>query len=448
MHTISTAAANHSRGVTLLDTVVGIALLLLVFLGIYGAFKLSVDVVINNKARAGAIALAEQRMEYIRSLPYTSVGTVGGVPSGALAQTESLTFNGVLYSRRTLVEYLDDPADGTGASDTTGIADYKAVKVDVSWTPRTGGTHDIFLVTRLEPTPDTITSTTPESSVSGGTLTVNVLNAASQPVANAQVTIANAATSPAVNLTTYTNTSGVVQLIGTPAASNYSVVVTKSGYSTAQTYTSSSQNRNPVPANLTVTNGQTTSSTFSIDQLSSLTMITLAYGTANPITNAVVTLQGAKTIGTSPIIYKYSASVGGTGSATTTISSLEWDTYSMFVNSSTGYDLASSCSPQPVYVAPGSSVTTTLYLAPHTTNSLPVKVITSSNGAPLAGASVTLSKSGYTATQTTDACGQTFFSGLSATKYSLSVSAAGHTTYNGSNISVSGTTTVYAVSLN
>src|SRR3989344_3874731 len=64
-----------SRGVTLIDTVVASGLMLLVFTGIVGVFRLSVDVVSNNKARAGAIALADERMEYIRSLSYGSIGT-------------------------------------------------------------------------------------------------------------------------------------------------------------------------------------------------------------------------------------------------------------------------------------------------------------------------------------------------------------------------------------
>ena len=426
-----------SRGVTLIDTVVGVALMLIVFLGIFAAFQLSVDVVLNNKARAGAVALADERMEYVRSLPYSSIGTVGGIPSGTLAQSESVTLNGVAYTRRTLVEYVDDPKDGTGAADTTGTADYKAVKVDVSWPSHTGA-RDVAVVSRFEP------SSGLESTVTGGTLTINVVDASGQPVSNAQVTVVNASSSPTVNLTTYSNVNGSITLPGTPAASNYAITVTKSGYSTAQTYASSAQNPSPSPANLTVSNNQTTSSTFAIDQLSSLTILTLLYDSTTTIGSVPVTVTSAKTIGTG--IHKYSASVGGTGSATTTLSSMEWDTYTMSVPSTTGYDLASSCSPQPVSLSPGASVSTTLYLAPHTSNSLPVKVVSGTDGSLISGASVQLSKTGFSATQTTDSCGQTFFSSLTTGAYTLSVSAPGHATFNASN--VQSTSTVYAVTLN
>lgn len=431
---------HYERGVTLLDTVVGTALMLVIFLGIAAAFQLSVDVVLNNKSRAAAIALADERMEYIRSLPYTAVGTVGGVPSGNLAQSEDVTLNGVTYVRRVFVVYQDDPKDGTGASDTTGIADYKTVKVQVSWNSRTGA-RSVSLVSRFEP------STGLESSVSGGTLTVNVVDAANQPVSNAQVHVVNSGASPAVNLTTYTNTNGSISLIGTPAASNYSVAVSKSGYSSAQTYSSSSGNPNPSPANLTISSSQTTSQTFAIDVLSSLTIITRDWGTGSTVGNVPIFLQGAKTIGSSPVVYKYSATVGGTGSPTTTVSSLEWDTYTMSATSS-GYDIASACRPLPVSLSPGSSTTTTVYLTPHTTYSLPVLVVSNSTGALIPGASVRLYKTGYDTTQSTDSCGQTFFGGLSQSTYSISVSAAGYTTYTSSSVTVGTATAQYQVSLN
>jgi hypothetical protein len=426
------------RGVTLLDTVVGVSLMLVIFVGVAATFQLGVDVVSNNKARASAVALLDERMEYIRSLPYTSIGTVGGVPSGTLSQSESLTLNGISFTRRTLIVYADDPKDGSAPADTTP-ADYKAVKVEVSWTSRTG-VRSVALVSRFEPKAGL------ESAVSGGILTINVVDSSSQPVQNAQVSIVNSSASPAVNQTTYSNTSGIVSIVGAPAASNYSISVTKSGYSTAQTYSSSGQNPNPSPANLTVTSNQTTAQTFAIDLLSSFTVITKSFADGSPITSAPISLRGTKTIGTNPVVYKYSSTVGGAGSATTSVSNLEWDTYIMSINAATGYDLASSCAPQPIALAANSSQTVTLYLAPHTSLSLPVKVTAAASGALVEGASVRLYKSGYDVTQSTDACGQTFFSGLTTGAYSLSVAKSGYTTFNGS--SINATSTVYQVSLN
>ena len=429
---------HDGRGVTLIDTIVGISLMLVVFVGIAAVFQLSVDVVTNNKARSGAIALADQRMEYVRSLSYASVGTVGGVPSGSLAQSESLSLNGVSYTRRTIVLYEDDPKDGSGSSDTNHIIeDYKAVKVDVAWTSRTGTRH-VDVVTRVSP-PTSSGESNPCTS-SCGNLSISVANASNQPLAGASVTISNSTTNPTINFSTFTNASGTVTLLATPAASGYGVVASEAGYSTDQTYSGTNSTK-PL---LTVSNNLTTSSTFQIDTLSSMTLLTLQYGSLAPITSVPFTMHGAKTTNSNPLTYKYNATLGGTGSATTTLSSMEWDTYSLSVATTTGYDLAYTCQPQPVALSPNSATTTYLYLAPHTTNSLSVEVTAASNGALISGASVHLFKTGYDTTQATDSCGQTFFSGLSSGTYTLSVSAAGHTTYTNNAFSVSGSTQAQA----
>lgn len=251
----------------MLDAVVGTALMLVVFVGIVGAFRLTVMAVSNNKARAGAIALANERLEFIRSLPYASVGTVGGIPSGNIAQTETVQLNDVEYARRTFISWEDDPADGSGGADSNSVVtDYKAAKVTVSWTVR-DGVHTITLISRVSP-PGI------ETSVPGGALSFNVVDSILSPVSNAQIRVVNASVSPAVDLTTYTDTAGIATILGVPAGSGFRITVTKSGYSTAQTYASSATNTNPIPAHLGVALNQTTAATFAIDVLSSKTIET------------------------------------------------------------------------------------------------------------------------------------------------------------------------------
>lgn len=253
----------------MLDAVVGTALMLIVFVGIVGAFRLTVMTVSNNKARAGAIALANERLEFVRSLPYNSIGTVDGIPSGNIAQTEPILLNDVNYTRRTFISYEDDPADGTGSADSNGIqTDYKAAKATVSWTVR-DGVHTITLVSRLSP-PGV------ETSVPGGTLSFNVVDAVLSPVSNAQIRIVNPGITPAVDMTTYTDAAGTAVVLGVPAGAGYRITATKSGYSTAQTYSSTATNTNPIPAHLGVALNQTTAATFAIDVLSTKTIETYA----------------------------------------------------------------------------------------------------------------------------------------------------------------------------
>lgn len=258
----------RERGASMLDVVVGSALMIIVFTGIVGAFQLTVDSVSNNKARAGAIALANERLEYIRSLPYDSIGTSGGIPSGALAQTATSTLNDVLYERRTFISWEDDPQDGTGAGDSNNIVtDYKAAKVSVSWASRQG-LRSITMATRISP------PTGMEQAVPGGTLSFLVTNDADQPIANASVRVRNTGVAPAVDLTTLTDGSGAASVLGAPAGAGYQITVTKPGYSTSQTYSASSTNTNPIPGHLGVALNQTTAQNFEIDLFASLAIET------------------------------------------------------------------------------------------------------------------------------------------------------------------------------
>lgn len=124
----------YARGAGLVEVVVGTALLTIVFVGLYGVLQLGTRLATDNKARTGALSLAVERMEYIRSLDYESVGVAGGDPLGSLAASENIALNGIDYTRRTHIVYVDDAKDGTGGSDSNGITDdYKRIKVEVSW---------------------------------------------------------------------------------------------------------------------------------------------------------------------------------------------------------------------------------------------------------------------------------------------------------------------------
>ena len=547
-----------SRGVTLIDSVVGSALMLLVFVGIAAAFQLSLDVVTNNKIRAGAIALVNERIEYLRSLSYNQIGVAGGIPPGIVPQIETVTWNAVPYTRRTSVLYSDDPEDGIGAADQNGItADYKTIRVEVSWESREGE-RNINLVGRVSPVGI-------ETEVPGGTLTIYVVNAAAVSVSDTQVDIINTETTPAISIRTYTNSEGLVSFIGAPAASNYQITVSRPGYSSAETYPVTVENPDPNPRHLTVADNQTTSSTFAIDTVStktvetykksvpadwsdsldttdfvlttsnvdvlggeailrgeapytspgSLRSISIApslllgwdslswedteppqteityrvYDASNtlipdsdlsgnsggftlspvdltgispetysalrleaelgtndpdvtpsldswsisydygpvPFPNFSFLMRGSKAIGNNPTIYKYDETHSSGVSSSVTLQNLEWDTYALSVATTTGYNLAESCNPQPEVLAPGTSQATQLYVLPYTIHTLLVDVRTNA-GLLLSGASVRLYKTGYDETQSTSSCGQVFFEDLTLDSYTIEVSKVGYQT--------------------
>lgn len=565
-----------TSGMTLIEVMVAVGVLAVAFMSLYGLFQASVRFVATAKAREGAVGLAVERMESLRALPYASIGTVNGIPAGTIPQNETILLDGISYNRRTLVQYVDDPADGTGASDSNGVtADYKRAKIEVSWASVTA-TSSVAFISNFIPVGL-------ENLSGGGTLSLLVFDATGSAVSDATVRITNFTGTSTVDVTTYTNTAGVVQFPGTLAATGYQIFVSKSGYSSAQTYTASSGNPNPNPGNLSVSANQTTSASFAIDHTASYLLRTwkpilaatttdafssssalastsnavvsggalllsgspgsypssgaayststapsylsawtaaswnssvpagtsltvslytqsggaftllpdsvlpgnatgfgaspvslagiststypsltlgAALGTADPavtpqmldwslayaqgptpLPNIPFSIQGAKTIGTTGTgasVYKLSAAYT-TDAAAQYSSSAEWDSYTFSVASTTGFDLSSSCPFEPVSLAPASSALIALYLVAHTQNTLIVKVQNATSSAAIPGASVTLSRPGFSAAVPADSCGQSFFAGLSAaSNYSLSVSAPGFTSTTTSGVVVSG----------
>src|SRR3989344_1221073 len=123
------------QGFGLVAVIVGIALMLVIFLALFGVLRASLMLSALAKAKAYAVELASTQMEYLRGLSYDALGTVGGIPSGAVPQTATTTIDGVSYVVRTFVIYKDDSADGSGTQDSNGITtDYKTGKVAVSYT--------------------------------------------------------------------------------------------------------------------------------------------------------------------------------------------------------------------------------------------------------------------------------------------------------------------------
>jgi hypothetical protein len=165
-----------------------------------------------------------------------------------------------------------------------------------------------------------------------------------------------------------------------------------------------------------------------------------------PLPNLTFTLRGNKTIGEDAgdlPIYKFLQAYDSGASAIVSDLALEWDTYTISVDGSgEGYDVAESCSSQPQAVAPGETVHTRLYFAPHTPHSLLVKVRAS--GAELEGALVSLTRGAFEVAETSSSCGQVFFPGLSEgtvagdDAYTIIVSAPGFEVFTSDVVDVSG----------
>ncbi len=263
------------RGFTLVELLVTIAVFGLVFGGLIASIQFTMKLISISKAKTTALSLANERLEYIRSLAYDGIGTVSGIPGGPIPQNSTTTLNGITFHERVLIRYVDSPDDGTGASDINGIlADYKEVKVEYSW-PSATGTSTIFLLTNIVPKGI-------ETTAGGGTLTVNVFDAGVQPIQGASVHVYNDTTTSTIDVTQFTNADGIVMFSGAPAAANYEITVTKAGYSTDQTYEATTTNPNPVTPHVAVIESTVSTMNFQIDELSNLRVRTIepvTYGT-------------------------------------------------------------------------------------------------------------------------------------------------------------------------
>lgn len=253
------------QGFGLVDVVVGVALMLVIFMALFGVLRASLILSSLAKAKAYAVELGSTQMEYLRGLSYDALGTVGGIPAGNVPQTATTTIDGVSYVVRTFIIYKDDSADGSGAQDSNGITtDYKTGKIAVSYTLNSLN-KSIELVSNFAPP-------SIESSTGGGTLSIHAVDAANADVTDATVHVVNTSTSPAIDFTTFTNTGGFAIIGGAATSSEYQIYVSRTGYSSAQTYARTSQNVNPAPGYLTVSKDQVTGGTFFIDRLSTLSI--------------------------------------------------------------------------------------------------------------------------------------------------------------------------------
>lgn len=257
-----------TRGFSLVEVIIVSGLILIVFTGLLLSFRYSLELIADSRAKLSALSLANDRMEYFRSLPYAQVGTIAGIPPGVIPQNSVTSLNDITFYERVLVEYVDDPADGilgsTTKPDINDIpSDYKRLKVEISWLGRTG-TSTIAMVSNIVPS-------SIETTEGGGSVRISVRDAAGGMMAGAAVRLFNPTLPVPIDVTRYANAAGEALFSGAPSGTNYEVYVTAPGYSYDQTYQSVAPNTNPITPPFPVIEANTESLTFTIGALSDLT---------------------------------------------------------------------------------------------------------------------------------------------------------------------------------
>jgi hypothetical protein len=389
------ASGASRRGTSLIDLILSMAIIALLFGGIYLVYFSIITSVASIGVRTAASEEISQQIETIRNLPYDSVGTVGGVPSGVIPQIQSVGFGNYTFVLETTIRNIDDPFDGVlgGIPNDTAPDDYKLVEIQASC-PLCQNFSPISITTTVAPK-------NLESATQNGSLFIYALDANGNGVAEATVNVVNSSVTPSINLTDTTNVSGVLELVGVPTSTQgYSISVTKPGYSSDQTYPmGAAGNPNPTKPNATIVAQTVTALTFSIDKVSSLNVLATD-DRCNIITGNSFTMQGATLIGTDPNILKFSTSSTMDASGSALMQNIEWDTYTLTLNSST-QNVMGTIPLDPIVVNPSSTATFQFVLQPAANPSLLATVVDAATGAGITNATVTLSKTGYSNTMTT-----------------------------------------------
>src|SRR3989344_2158555 len=121
-------------GFTLVETVVGLAVFVIIALGITQGFLAVTTLVKASRARTAATLLANEQIELIRNMPYAQVGEVGGIPGGIIPSVQTVVDGGISFTSTTTVRNLDDAFDGIigGTPNDLNPADYKFVQMDIN----------------------------------------------------------------------------------------------------------------------------------------------------------------------------------------------------------------------------------------------------------------------------------------------------------------------------
>lgn len=434
-------SARH-KGEIYIGLIIAMAILAILSQAIMSLVLASYDLLFFTSARTNAKHIAAEQMELVRNLPFDDVATIGGIPAGNLPQIQNVQRNGLNFTVRTSITYVDDPFDGTAGSDPLDLlpTDYKKVRVEVGW----GGiapsrNNPVIILSDIAPHGV-------ETVVGGGTLSILVFDANSKPVSQADVHIVASSVSPPVDITQKTGSNGRLIFPGAPACDScYQITVSKSGYTTDRTY-STAEVANPDNPHATVLDQLLVEVGFSIDLPSTLTISSFGDRDSGfaALPNQTFHLRGMnQTIGTDvddELVYKYDEDLTTDANGSLTLANMEWDSYE-FTSTSSGYDIAGLNPLAPILVNPNTTINFKYALSANTSNTLRA-VFTDQAGTLIASVSARLSEGVFEASASSGLSsdpdfGQIFFKTLNAATYLLEATVSGFQNFSG-NVGVSG----------
>lgn len=418
----------NNQGQMLLSILIAIAVFSILAHALFTLISSSFDLATYNKSRITARYLAQQKIETIRNLPYNEVGTIGGIPASTIMpQSESINRNGLNYTIKTDIVYIDDPYDQLAPTD-LAPEDYKRVRVEVYWEGLASSRKNpVVMLSDI--------SSLATGGLDGGTLVIQVFDSNGNPVPQAQVNVVATTITPAVDLSQNTDNEGRITLPGAiECIECYQINASKSGMSTDRTY-SQSEVANPSKPHASIFLDQVTQLSFTIDLTGTINISSLESRDDNftPIGNIPFRLRGNKIIGTDAYaqpVYKYDENLITNDSGSISLSSMEWDVYYVFMPETTSRDISGTSPLLPLILSPAGSIDFVFSTTPYSENSFFVTVKDSSQNL-VASASARLyddsdfEESIFTGEKDNPDEGQAFFPNLSVDTYHFQATASG-----------------------
>jgi prepilin-type N-terminal cleavage/methylation domain-containing protein len=395
----------RTAGFTMVEVLVSIAVFAIILVSILSLVNAIVVTAQESRIAQAATELVQQQVEIIRNLPYDSVGTLTGIPAGVLEYSRTVNHGGLEFLMLTTVRNIDDPFDGElgGSPNDLSPADYKLVEIELTCT--NCKSEKKYRMTTTQ-SPVAI-----EGSSTNGALFIQVVDSYALPISGAEVNVAHT-TDPGIDIDDVTDVEGWLKIVDVPPGVNtYAITVTKTGYSTDQTYAVGDPpgNDDPTKKHATVEVQAITQVTMTIDPNNGSLNVSTVYDDCTPIPNVPLDVTGAKTIGDAPVVYKYDQSHTTDGTGTLSITGMETDYYTFGYTLPT-HDLHGFDPFNPVFLEPDTSQDVRIVFADPDPKTLAVNVM-DDNQDPIDDTSVTLSPPTLAVTHTDD----TDFSGSTLT---------------------------------
>lgn len=285
-------------GFTLVELSLTLVIISIVVVSFFGLFVSLVHSTVVAKRRAVALTLATNHMEFLKSQPYDSL-----IVQSPTTMTQKI--NGVSYTVKTTIRYIDDAYDGCGS----GYSAQFPASVYCRNYPSPSGApnpdlnpndYKMALVVvsdntaaQLASVDTEIAARVSETATNTGALFVHVVDGSGAPISGVTITVTNTTVSPNVNKSDTTDQNGGVIFYGlTPdSGSDYVITASKSGYSSLSTIAATGSGNNtlqPTYPNQKILTQQSSSTTLTLYPMGSNSLLLEATDTSgSPLTGGV-----------------------------------------------------------------------------------------------------------------------------------------------------------------